>query len=72
MKGDGAGLERTLFRGALIVLALLTFTPVITPNGVYQPKLLGMPYTLWVGIIQALLLVFLTWLGTRVRREGDE
>ena len=60
-----------LIVGSVIILALLTFTPVITPKGTYQPMLLGMPYTLWVGIIQALLLVFLTWMGTKVRSNSD-
>ena len=51
---------------AAIFLALITFTPLVTPNGVYRPELLGMPYTLWVGIILSILLVLVTYLGTRV------
>ena len=57
---------------AVALLALLTFTPLITPAGKYQPMLWGMPFTLWVGILQALLLVGLTWLGTRIRRKEEE
>lgn len=59
--------------GAVIVVAILTFTPVITPAGRYQPKLMGMPYTLWMGILQAIILVVITYVGTRVHpgRKND-
>lgn len=53
------------------ILTLLTFTPVITPAGVWKPMFMGMPYTLWAGILQAFLLVGLTWIGTRVH-PGNE
>lgn len=56
----------TLCKIAVLILLILTFTPLITPSGIYKPSLLGMPYTLWVGMIQAILLVGITWLGTRV------
>ncbi|MEM6801286.1 MAG: hypothetical protein AAF696_07765 [Bacteroidota bacterium] len=51
---------------AAAVVALLSFTPLITPQDVWKPSLMGMPYTLWVGILQSLLLVGLTWLATRL------
>ena len=57
---------------AVVLIALLTFTPVITPAKEYQPMLWGMPYTLWVGILQALVLVGLTWIGTRLRRDHED
>jgi len=56
----------TLCRIAVGILIILTFTPVITPQGSWKPMLMGMPYTLWMGIIHSFLLVGLTWLGTRV------
>ncbi|MDN5202336.1 hypothetical protein QQ008_13200 [Fulvivirgaceae bacterium BMA10] len=51
---------------AVLLIALLTFTPLVTPLGIYEPMLLGLPYTLWVGICVAALLVFITYLGTKV------
>lgn len=59
--------------GAVILVAILTFTPVVTPVGRYQPKLMGMPYTLWVGILQAIILVAITFVGTRIHpgRKND-
>ncbi len=51
---------------AAVVISVLTFTPLVTPKGVHQPELMGMPYTLWAGIIESILLVLLTYIGTRV------
>lgn len=56
----------TLCKIAVGLLIILTFTPLITPSGVHAPYFMDMPYTLWVGILEALLLVGITWLGTRV------
>ncbi len=55
-----------------VVLAVLTFTPVITPSGVAEPELLGMPYTLWTGIVQAILLIVLTYIGTIIRSRMEK
>ena len=57
---------------AALIVALLTFTPLITPKGVWQPSWMGMPYTLWTGILQSLVLVGLTWLGTRLHPSKHE
>ena len=55
-----------------IALSALTFTPVIIPYGQFRPLLFGMPYTLWSGLLLTVLLVLLTWIGTRVHPSGDE
>lgn len=59
----------------VVVVGLLTFSPLVIPHGVYEPMLQGIPYTLWSGIFVAALLVLLTYLGTKVhpgnRREED-
>ena len=35
---------------AVAVLSVLTFTPLVTPPGRYEPMLGGVPLTLWAGI----------------------
>lgn len=52
--------------GLAILLMVLTFTPVFIPNGVYEPKLLGMPYTLWSGILLCIAMVVITFVATLV------
>ncbi|MFC4872445.1 hypothetical protein [Negadavirga shengliensis] len=49
-----------------IVLSIITFTPMVTPQGVSSPKLAGIPYSLWTSFIITVLLVVLTYIGTRV------
>jgi hypothetical protein len=50
----------------VLILCIVTFTPLVIPRGVYEPMLFGIPYTLWVGMIIAVSLVFLTYLATKV------
>ena len=51
---------------AVVVLTVITFTPVVTPVGQYKPELFGIPYTLWTGIIVAILIVGLTLYGSTI------
>lgn len=46
-----------------IMLGIITFTPLVMPYGRYEPTLLNLPYTLWTGLIAALIFVLLTWLA---------
>lgn len=54
------------------VLILITFTPLVIPGGVYKPMLMGIPYTLWVSFLITAVLVFLTFMGTKVHPGKDE
>lgn len=49
-----------------ILLTIITFTPLVTPIGVYKPMLFGIPYTLWTSILVTILFVVLTFAGSRV------
>jgi hypothetical protein len=51
---------------------ILAFSPVFIPAGVIEPKLFGMPYTLWSGILICIVMVGITFVATLVhpgRRE---
>lgn len=70
--------KRTRWRicyGTAILLSIITFTPLVTPVGVYEPVVLGMPRTLWVGILVTVGFVVLTAWATRlypVSEAGEE
>lgn len=51
---------------AVLVLSVLTFTPAVIPEGVTEPALLGVPRTLWAGILLTVALVAMTYIGARV------
>jgi len=50
----------------VILLAALGLSPVVIPTGVFKPGFLGMPYTLWMGILVCIGLVLMTFFGSRV------
>ena len=54
----------------MILLFLLEYSPLVIPSGQYKPMLLGMPYSLWIGIIGAAMGVFLTYLAAKTFRNA--
>ena len=56
---------------AMVVLSVLTFTPLVIPAGRYEPMLAGVPLTLWAGIAIAVAMVALTYIGTRVHPDQE-
>ncbi len=50
-------------------LAAATFTPLFIPPGRIEPRFAGMPYTLWAGIVVAMLFVGLTAAAARLDSE---
>jgi len=61
-----------ILRTLVIILCLLTFSPLIIPVGVFKPELFGIPYSLWTSFLITVLLVLLTYLGTRMHYGIDE
>jgi hypothetical protein len=51
---------------AVIVLTALGLSPAVIPPGIYQPGFLGMPYSLWAGMLVTLCLVIMTLIGSKV------
>jgi len=50
----------------VLLLAVLTFTPLVTPVGSSEPCWLEIPRTLWAGIVIYLSITVLTWVGSRI------
>jgi hypothetical protein len=61
-----------ILRTAAIILCLLTFTPLVIPEGIYKPELLGIPYSLWTSYLITIALVVLTYFGTKVHRSTED
>ena len=57
---------------AVAVLSVITFTPLVIPEGRYEPMLAGVPLTLWAGIAIAVAMVALTLVGTYVHPDEEE
>ncbi len=57
---------------AVGLLCLLSFTPLVIPPGVLDPSFLGIPRTLWAGILIYVAIVVVTFIGTLVHPEAGD
>ncbi|MGW8316784.1 MAG: hypothetical protein ACWGNV_14370 [Bacteroidales bacterium] len=55
-----------------LLVVVISFTPLVIPEQTYRPQLFGLPYSLWMGILVTVLLVFLTWVATRIHPGAKE
>jgi len=52
---------------ALVVLIFfIEYSPLVIPKGRYHPAIDGLPFSLWLGIILAILVVSLTYIGSKL------
>ena len=56
----------------MIILVIITYTPIIIPGGVYKPMVLGIPYSLWTSMLITATLVLITYIGSKVHPGNDE
>ena len=56
----------------IVLVAVLTFTPLVIPVGVHKPSLGPLPYSLWMGFLSVALMVGITFIGTRVHPANEE
>ena len=56
----------------MILLVIITYTPIIIPGGVYKPMVLGIPYSLWTSMLITAALVLITYIGSKVHPGNDE
>ena len=54
----------------IILLFLFEYSPMVIPSGQYHPMLVGVPYSLWLGMLGAALGVFLTYLAAKAHRKA--
>jgi len=55
-----------------VSLCVISFTPLVIPAEKSTPMFLGVPRTLWAGLLVYVAMVVLTWIGTRVHPEADK
>ena len=56
----------------VVLLCALCFTPLVIPAGESQPALMGLPRSLWLGLLIYSVIVLLTVVATRVHPEADD
>ena len=55
-----------------VLLFLFSFSPLVLSPGQPDPSLLGLPRTLWLGLLAYIALVTITWIGTRVHPDESD
>lgn len=55
-----------------VFLSLITFTPIIIPLNHYRPEFLGMPYTLWAGVMLMIAFILNTLIAIFVHPGNDK
>ena len=55
-----------------IILTIISFSPLIIPQGQFKPELFGIPYTMWTGFLITISLVVLTFIGTKLHPGTKE
>jgi hypothetical protein len=56
----------------VILIIILTFSPLITGKGKTEPFLFGLPYTLWTGILLTIALVIITLIAGNAITDEEE
>ena len=56
----------------VIILTIIVFTPLVIPQNVYKPILLGIPYSLWTSFLITVALVTITFIGTKIHSVNEE
>lgn len=65
-----------LLVGLVVVLFFIEYSPLVIPPGEYKPMVFGIPFSLWLGTIFTIIVVALTYVGSKVyskviEEEGD-
>lgn len=55
-----------------LILVIITFTPLVTPQGKFRPFLFGLPFTIWTGILISTGLVMVTFIGSFLHPGSDK
>jgi hypothetical protein len=55
-----------LCQWGVLLLSIITFTPLVIPENIYLPELFGLPYTLWMGMLLSFCFTCLILIGINV------
>jgi len=57
---------------AVVIIIVVTYSPLVLATGRTTPSFLHLPFTLWVTMVLALALVLLTYAGSRITSNDEE
>jgi len=60
-----------LYGTVVLILSIISFTPLVIPYGVAEPYFLGLPRTLWAGLLISLS-IYIILLLAMITTDGDK
>lgn len=57
---------------SVVIIIIVTFSPLVIAPGKIHPFLFGLPYTLWVSIILTIALVVITLIAGNALSNDEE
>ncbi len=61
----------TIYGVVVLILSVISFTPLVIPYGVAEPYFLGLPRTLWAGLLISLSIYVILVLAM-ITTDGDK
>ncbi len=55
-----------------VVITVASFTGLLIPAGRIGPKLLGAPYTVWMGVVFCFLYILLAYVASKYQKEEQD
>jgi len=55
-----------------IIMTIASFTGLLIPAGQINPKFVGIPYTVWVGVLFCILYVIVAYIASKLQEEGPD
>ena len=55
-----------------VIITVASFTGVLIPSGELNPKLLGTPYTVWMGVVFCIVYIVLAYVASKFQKEGPD
>ncbi len=55
-----------------VLITVASFTGVLIPAGKFTPKLMGAPYTAWMGVVFCFAYILLAYIASKYQKEGPD
>ncbi len=57
---------------AVLLIIIITFSPLVIAKGKIEPFFFGMPYTLWMSALLTMILVAITFFAGKILPDEEE
>ena len=55
-----------------VIITVASFTAVLIPAGQTGPKILSIPYTVWMGVVFCIAYILLAYIASKLQGDGAD